>query len=281
MIDTTLSNFERDVIEASGEAPVVVAFWAPWCEPCKQLHPVLERLEREYGGRFRLVNVNTDANPELAASFSLKSIPHVVAFVDANAISQFAGAQPEAFVRAFVERLAPNPADLEHRTARDALMRGQRAIAEESLRLALALDPSHDGARLDLASLMIERGEVDNAAAQFALLSTRAPEQSTYASVLARLEAAEIAATLPPEGLLVKRIERDEADLQARLDLADLRVAQRDYRAACEQLLEIVRHDRTFGEDLGRVRMLEVFDMAAADQELVAEFRERLSQLLF
>jgi len=281
MIDTTLSTFERDVIDASSEAPVVVAFWAPWCEPCRSLHPVLERLEREYGGRFRLVNVNTDANPELVASFCLKSIPHVVAFVDANAISQFAGAQPEAFVRAFVDRLTPNPADLEHRDAREALMHGQMAIAEEALRHALALDPSHDGARLDLAAILLERGETVAAAMHFALLSSHAPENSTYATVRARLESAEIASHLPPEDELVARITRDAGDLQARFDLADLHVARGEFREALEHLIEIVRRDRTFGEDVGRVRMLEVFDMAAGDAELVAELRERLSQVLF
>ena len=121
MIDTTLSSFERDVIEASMDAPVLVEFWAPWCGPCQAMTPMLERLEREYGGRFHLVAVNADTNPELVSSFSLTSIPHAVAFVDGNAVAQFAGAQPEAFVRAFIDRLAPNPAELEHRCAREAL----------------------------------------------------------------------------------------------------------------------------------------------------------------
>jgi len=281
MIDTTLSTFERDVIEASAEAPVVVAFWAPWCEPCRNLHPVLERLEHEFGGRFRVVNVNTDTNPELVASFSLKSIPHVVAFVDANAVSQFAGAQPEPFVRAFIERLAPNPADLEHRAARDALERRQDAIAEELLRNAIALDPSHDGARLDLVSMLLDRGDDESASAHFGLLSPRAVEHSRYVSVRARVEAAEIAAALPPEEHLEERIARDAGDLEAHLDLADLMVARREYAGALEHLIEIVRRDRTFGEDVARLRMLEVFEMAAHEPELVAAYRERLSQLLF
>jgi putative thioredoxin len=133
MIDTTLSSFERDVIEASMEVPVLVDFWAPWCAPCKSLGPLMERLEREYGGRFRLVNVNADTNPELVSSFSLKSLPYAVAFVDGNAVAQFSGAQPEAFVRAFLDRLIPNPAELEHRSAREALAQGQPDVAEESL----------------------------------------------------------------------------------------------------------------------------------------------------
>jgi putative thioredoxin len=281
MIDATLSTFERDVLEASSDAPVLVSFWAPWCEPCKALHPLLERLEREYGGRFRVVNVNTDVNPELVASFNLKSIPHVVAFVDSSAVSQFAGAQAEAFVRAFVDRLTPNPADIEHRGARDALMHGQVEAADVSLRKAIALDPSHDGARLDLVGLLLDRGELDTARSHFSLLSSHAVEQSPYQTVRARLDSAEIAATLPPEHHLAGRIAADGDDLQSRLDLADLYVARREFAPALDQLLEIVKRDRAFGEDVGRVRMLEVFDLAAAETDLVADYRERLSQLLF
>src|ERR1700694_4145876 len=117
MIDATLSSFERDVIDGSMEVPVLVAFWAPWCAPSKALGPVLERLEREYGGRFKLVNINSDTNPEIVSSFNLKSIPYAVAFVDGNAVAQFMGAQPEPYVRAFLDRLIPNPALLEHRRA--------------------------------------------------------------------------------------------------------------------------------------------------------------------
>src|SRR5262245_52632249 len=105
MIDTTLSSFERDVIEASLEVPVIVDFWAPWCAPCRSLGPMLEKLERQYGGRFQLVNINSDTNPELVSSFNLKSIPYTVAFVNGAAVAQFSGAQPEAFLRAFIERL--------------------------------------------------------------------------------------------------------------------------------------------------------------------------------
>ena len=139
MIDATLSSFERDVIEASMEVPVLVDFWAPWCGPCKMLGPLLERLEREYGERFRLVNVNCDTNPELVSSFNLKSIPHSVAFVDGNAVAQFMGAQPEAFVRAFLDRLIPDPSKIEHHAAREALAKGQLDLAESYLKNAIAL----------------------------------------------------------------------------------------------------------------------------------------------
>ena len=279
--DGSEATFMADVIEASMEVPVLVDFWAPWCGPCKTLGPILERLEREYGGRFKLVNVNSDINPELVSSFNLKSIPYAVAFVDGNAVAQFMGAQPEAYVRAFLDRLIPNPAELEHRCAREALATGRISVAEEALKNAIALDPSCDGARLDMIALLLDRGDTPAARMHYELLSERALNQSTYHTVRARMEAAETAAKLPPLELLERRIEEDGADLQARLDLADLHVARRDFSAALEQLLEIVRRDRTFGEDIGRVRMLEVFDMAGDQPDLVTAYRGQLSQVLF
>jgi putative thioredoxin len=281
MIDTTLSSFERDVIEASMEVPVLVRFWAPWCGPCKTLGPMLERLERDYGGRFKLVNVNSDVNPELVESFNLKSIPHAVAFVDGNAVAQFLGAQPEAYVRAFLDRLIPNPGEIEHRFAREALSQGQSAIAEDYLGNAIALDPANDGARLDAIGLLLDRDDLPGARAHLALLSPRAEQQSTYAAVMARFDAVERAASLPPQGELLRRIDLDPSDLAARLDLAELHIARRDFGPALEQLLEITGRDRKFRNDIGRLKMLEVFEMAADRHDLVSGYRSKLSTILF
>jgi putative thioredoxin len=200
MIDATLSSFERDVIDASMEVPVIVDFWAPWCGPCNHLGPLLERLERDYSGRFKLVNVNAEVNPELVASFSLKSIPYVVAFVDGNPVARFMGAQPEGFVRAFLDLLIPNPAELEHRSAREAFANGQPGLAEDCLGNAIALDPSHGGARLDLIAILLERGEVLRARRHFSTLNGVARRMSAYPSVQAQLAYAELARGHPPLG---------------------------------------------------------------------------------
>jgi putative thioredoxin len=245
------------------------------------LGPLLEKLEREYGGRFKLVNVNSDINPELVASFNLKSIPYAVAFVDGNAVAQFMGAQPAAFVRAFIDRLVPNPAQIEHRSAREALARGQSSLAEEYLKNAIALDPSHAAARLDMCALLLGAGDVEQARRHFETLNSGAKQQSAYASVLARLQAAEVARGLPPIDLLARRIHINQNDLEARLELAELLISKRDFGPAMRQLLEIVKRDRTFRNDVARVKMLTVFEMAAEQPDLVTEYRSRLSSLLF
>lgn len=281
MIDTSLSSFERDVIDASMEVPVLLDFWAPWCAPCKHLGPLLERLEREYGGRFKLVNVNSDTNPELVSSFNLQSVPHSVAFVDGNAVAQFAGAQPEPFVRAFLDRIIPDPSEIEHRAAREAIAQGQPELAEACLKNAIALDPSNDAARLDMSAILLDRGDVRTARTHFDALSSHAPQHSTYAPLRARMDAAQLAEALPPAATLARRIRIDPGDLDARMELADLGIARRDFAAALEQLLEIVARDPKYREDSARLKMLAVFDMAADDPDLVTEYRGRLSSLLF
>ena len=281
MIDTSLPTFESDVLEASMEVPVLLDFWAPWCDPSREMGPVLERLERELGGRFRLVRANADDNEELLASFNLEAIPHVVAFVGGNAVAQFAGAQPENFLRAFIERLIPDPSGLEHRCAHNALTLGQAGIAEAHLRTALALDPANDAARLDLVGILLGRCDLAGARAHFGVLSPKAGSCAAYGITRERLETAELAACLPPAEILERRIEFDAADLESRAELAELLIARNEYEGAMEQLLEIARRDRTFREDIGRRRLIEVFEMAAGTPDLVAEYRARLSAVIF
>ena len=281
MIDASLASFERDVLEASRELPVVVDFWAPWCGPCRALGPLLEKLERESGGRWRLVKVNSDENPELSAQFGVRSIPFVVAFVDGKPVSQFLGAQPEGAIKAFLAQLVPDPSELELRQARAALAAGQTALAEDHLRNAIALDPSNDAARLDAIGILLDRGDLAGAREHWASLSPKAQQASAWTTTSARLEAAERAATLPAAGELERRIAASPDDLAARLDLAEVHIANREFAHALEQLLEIVKRDRAFGDDAGRRKMLAVFDMAAGQPDLVSEFRRRLSATLY
>lgn len=281
-MNTTLATFENDVIEASALVPVLVDFWAPWCGPCKSLGPLLEKLEHDYAGRWRLVKVNVDENPQLAAHFQVRSIPHVIAFASGRPIDQFTGVLPESQLRAFIERIVPNPAQLERRAALHALQEGQRAVARDHLLAALALDPGFDEARLDLIELLLDEDRSDDARREAGLLSSKTTQgiDVRYNALKTRLDALDAVAELPSTDALEAAVAADPANLEARFDLANALIARRAYEQALGHLLEIVKRDRSFQDDVGRKTMLSVFDLAAYDQELVSAWRRKLSAAL-
>ncbi len=287
MIDSTQDRFTTDVIEASRDVPVLVDFWAPWCGPCRALGPLLEKLERAYEGRFKLVKVNSDQNPELSAAFNVRSIPYVLAFVDGKPVNAFVGALPESELRAFVDKVIPDPAEIQRLKAQRLAAAGDVAGALSSLRAALALDPDRDAARIDLARLLMDHSatqagdallaEADEALAH---VSRRMQGDATLAALRTRLAALREAGHLPARAELERRIAANGADLQARLDLANRLLAEQDFEGALEQLATIIEHDRAFGDDTARKTMLAVFDMAAAQRELVSRYRRRLAAAL-
>lgn len=280
MIETTLDRFKTEVIDASMQTPVVLDFWAPWCGPCKALGPLLEKLEQQYGGRFLLVKVNTDEQPELAQHFRIRSIPTVFGIVNGQPVDQFQGALPEGQLREFIDRLLPNPGDAELEQAMHAIERGDRPAAMEHLRKALELDPASDNARLMYAQLLLEEHDAGAAQAQLAQLSAAAQQDPQVQELVRRAQQQlEDSLTPPPAGLL-ERIAANPDDLQARLDVATHHVGQKAWEPALEQLLEIVRRDRSFGDDIGRKTMVEVFGLASAQPELVSRWRRQLGSAL-
>jgi putative thioredoxin len=279
-VDTTLQSFQADVIEASMQAPVLVDFWAPWCGPCKTLGPLLERLEQQYAGRFKLVKVDTETNQQLAQHFSIRSIPTVFAFVGGRPVDQFQGALPEGKLREFIDRLMPNPAELELEAAAAALQRGDQAAAREHAKKAIALDPAADEARLLYAQLLLAEGEPAAALAQMEALSATAKSDPQVATLREQVAAAVEAARPPAPKALLARVAASPQDLQARLELAEYYLEYKEWAQAFAELLEIVRRDRAFGDDIGRKRMVQAFDLASAQPQLVTEWRRKLGAAL-
>jgi len=288
MLDTTQENFTRDVIEASRETAVLVDFWAPWCGPCKMLSPLLSALEAEFKGRLKVVKLNVDENQELASRFGVRSIPFVVAFVDGQPVDSFVGVLPGESLRQFAHKLLPDPAELERRKAKQRLDTGDALGAATALRAAIALDPERDAARMDLAALLLEdvgaqreqRDRLDEVEATLSGVSAAGKLDSRWVALRTQLQSQRRAAELPAAESLRARIGADPADLQARLDLASVHVARREFEPALDQLLAIVERDRGFGDDIGRRTMLSVFDLAGDQPQLVSTYRRRLATIL-
>lgn len=278
--DASLKTFQADVIDASMQVPVLVDFWAPWCGPCKTLGPMLEKLEREYEGRFKLVKIDSDTEQQLAQHFRIRSIPTVFAFVGGQPVDQFQGALPEGNLREFIDRLMPNPSDTELELAGAALDRGDEAAAIEHAKKSIALDPSNDSARLLYGQLLMSGGEPAAAQAQFDALSAQAKAEPQVAELIAQAAQAVEAAKPPTPHALLDKVVADPGDLSARLALAEYYIEYKEWPLAFEHLLEIVQRDRGFQDDIGRRRMVEVFDLAASQPQVVSQWRRLLGAAL-
>ncbi|MDO9007943.1 MAG: co-chaperone YbbN [Thiobacillus sp.] len=274
-LDANLADFQVAVLDESHIRPVVVDFWAPWCGPCKSLKPILEKLAAEYGGKFRLAKVNADDNQALSQQYGVRGIPAVKAFVNGEMVDEFSGALPEAEVRAFLDRLVPGPAEDLRAQAAAAHTAGDHGAALQLLAEASKLDPSHIGVRLDAAEIMLDLNEADEA--QRLLGSVPDDADPRVAQLKARLQF--MAAADADEGALQTRIAADGNDLDARLALANLAIAGQRYEDGMEQLLEIVRRDRAFQDDIGRKTLLSVFNLLGGG-ELVSRYRRLLASVL-
>jgi putative thioredoxin len=280
VIDVSTADFAEKVIQASHEVPVIVDFWAPWCAPCRQLGPILEKLATEYGGRFILAKVDSDNNQDVAAQYQVRGIPAVKAFVQGQMVSEFTGVQPEPSIRRFIEALLPSPAEPFYREAVAAIVAGDNARALELLSHTLAMDPKHEGALLDRAELYLEMGLAEEARAALAGIES-AEDRDRLDSLRARVElAASAAAVQGDETELEARIAADGGDLEARLELSRLLAARQAFAPAMDQLLEIVRRDRKYNDEAGRKTLIALFNLLGSDHDLVRQYRSKLAAAL-
>lgn len=278
--DVSIEEFEAKVLIPAETVPVVVDFWAPWCEPCKVLKPMLEKLAEEYKGRFILAKVNSDESPELAQHFGVRSIPSVKVLFQGQLVDEFNGAIPESQIRAFLDRIAlpEGPEQINLREQAAAL------VAEGKLDDALAIlvqasqaNPQDQAIQLDAVDVLMQLGRKDEAKQLLAGEYNNEPERAN--ALRARLALLDGAADTAP---LEARLAANPDDHAARLELSKAYAAQSRFREALDAALEVVRHDRFFDEGAGRKAILALFEALSGEQydDLVREFRRKLSAAL-
>jgi putative thioredoxin len=285
--EATLKTFAADVLDASMDVPVIVDFWAPWCGPCKQLGPLLERAVNEAKGAVRLVKVNIDDNPEIAQQLRIQSIPTVYAFKSGQPVDGFMGAIPESQIKAFIQSLiggaAPGAAETD-----DALTLAVEALARHDLSTAAQIfgqilqeEPGHPKAVAGLARCYLESGDLERAKKTLGLVRPDGAADESIRAIEAELSLKERAATSGDLARVRAAVAANPGDLQARFDLAAALEGKGAREEAIAELLEIVRRDRKWNEDAARKQLVILFDaMGPADPRTIAA-RRRLSSLLF
>lgn len=275
--DVTEADFRQTVLERSLDVPVLLDCWAPWCGPCRNLKPVLEKLVRDYGGRFLLAKLNTDEAPQISAALQIRSIPLVVLFVGGRPVDQFQGALPEGQVRAFLDKHIGEQVSEVDALRAEAAEATDPQHAEMLLSEALRLEPGHTEVLLDLATRWIERDEFDGAEK---LLAKLQPDQGSErrTALLKRIELARH----KPEGdpaALVARIAANGKDFEARFALAALQAHAGDFNAAFDQLLDVVLRDKAEWREKARLQLVEWFALCT-DAEAVSRGRRYLGMYL-
>jgi putative thioredoxin len=284
-IDVDRDNFDQVVLLGSTGSPVLVDFWAPWCAPCRQLAPILDRVAAEFEGRLTLVKINTDEASDLASAYGVRGIPNCKLFVDGRVVDEFTGVLPESAVREFVTKWVPSGATPLVEEAKSRLIEDDVAGALEVLDQALAIDPDDEEAALTRIEALLgadRAAEADEAADELA-----APERTTRRPVrdtmrLATLKARAQLGTGRGADLdaIARRAAQAPDDPQARLDYANALAATGDYRKALDELLAIVDADRSYGDEAARKAMLTIFEALGSDSELARQYRRELAASL-
>jgi putative thioredoxin len=283
--DTTTATFRQDVIAESMRQPVLVDFWAPWCGPCKQLTPVLEKAVKAAGGKVKLVKMNIDEHPQIAGQLGVQSIPAVFAFQRGQPVDGFMGALPEGQVKGFIERLVgplgPSAAEDLIAQADELAAEGDVGAAAELYAAVLTQDPDNVKALAALVKLHVDLGDLDGAKRFLAMAPQAKATDPAIAGARAAIELAEQASAVGDLGDLQRRVDADPLDHQARFDLAVALSARGKRAEAVDHLLEIVRRDRSWNEDGARKQLVQFFEAWGPTDEMTIAGRRRLSAVLF
>jgi putative thioredoxin len=285
--DGTITTFAQDVMQASQQVPVLVDFWAPWCGPCKQLTPVLEKVVRGAKGRIRLVKINIDENPELAQQLRIQSVPTVYAFWQGQPVTGFAGAQPESQIKQLVDKLIETaggggeegPSALEQ--AKALLEEGDFRTAAEVYSALLQEEPENPELIGGFARALLGLDRVDDARKVVEQAPAKVSQHAEVAGARAAIDLAETAGKLRDPRIVEEDLTRDPDDHAARIELANALFLRGQPENAIEQLLIIVRRDRSWNDDAARKRLLTFFEALGHTHPLTVQGRRKLSSLLF
>ena len=279
MINVTVANFEAEVIEASMQTPVLVDFWAPWCGPCKVIGPLLEKVETEYAGRFKLVKIDSDQEQQLAAAFGIRSIPTCVLLMNGQPVDGFMGALPEGQIKAFLDKHLPTADEMQaeevEAEAQDALAEGDLEGALEKLQQAVQTDPNNDDARFDLVKLLLDMGQDDDAKVAFAPVIAKSAGVRRLDSLNRWIKARDANANVvDPQARaadLQAKIAANKRDFDSRFALAQLLLAHSQFVPAMDELLEILMRDKAWNDDLARKTFIAILDVIEPPKPKVAE----------